>query len=126
MGFVSGGRDRGFRRRASSSRYREHLEEFLISPNDSVAADISRLIDTYYWGNLLPSDPLMRFQDDKGMGGYLNCLWELIFDIAKRVPYNDPLVYTKEQVFVSVMGDNWNGNYSTSSYFTLFERDPDS
>jgi len=48
MGFDSGGRDRGFRRRASSSRYRDHLEEFLISSNDSVAADIARLIDTYY------------------------------------------------------------------------------
>jgi len=66
------------------------LRSFLLSPSETTAADTARLINASYWEKLLPSDPLMRFKDDKGMGGFLNCLWELVFDIAKRISYNDP------------------------------------
>ncbi|KAH8589746.1 hypothetical protein B0O99DRAFT_676542 [Bisporella sp. PMI_857] len=66
------------------------LRSFLLSPSESTAMDTARLVNASYWEKLLLSDPLIRFQDDKGMGGFLNCLWELVFDIARRVSYNDP------------------------------------
>ena len=33
----------------------------------------------------------MRLQDDKGMGGYLNSLYEMVFDLARAIPYNHDL-----------------------------------
>ena len=66
------------------------LKSLLLSPSETTAADAARLINAVHWEKMLPSDPLMRFLDDKGIGGFLGCLWELVFDIAKRIPYNDP------------------------------------
>ena len=65
------------------------MRSLLLSLENSAPADTARRIDTYYWEEYLPSDPLLRFQDDKGIGGFLNFLYELVFDMARLVPYDD-------------------------------------
>jgi hypothetical protein len=33
----------------------------------------------------------MRFEDDKGMGGFLDRLYDLIYDLARLIPFNNSL-----------------------------------
>ena len=63
------------------------LKEFLLSDGK---ADIARKIDNFYDQELLPSDPLMRFEDDKGMQPFLFGFWQAVYiSIAKLIPYNN-------------------------------------
>ena len=66
------------------------MKDFLISTSDLAALDTALRIDTYYWEYHLPSDPLMKFEEDKGIAGFLNHLYELVFDVARLIPYSDP------------------------------------
>ena len=65
------------------------MKDFLISKCDPAAPETALRIVTYYWENYLPSDPLMKFEDDKGIAGFLNHLYELVFAMARLIPYND-------------------------------------
>jgi hypothetical protein len=31
----------------------------------------------------------MRFQDDQGIGGFLNTFYKVVFTLARLIPYND-------------------------------------
>ncbi|EFQ35691.1 hypothetical protein CGRA01v4_06066 [Colletotrichum graminicola] len=102
------------------------------------ATEAAQQVDEYYHNSYLPSDPFSKFQADKGTAGFLNTLYELVFDLARVVPYDHDLqqllvhflvelvklptrevtiwnekclVYAKEPVFGSVMEDNWSGSY---------------
>lgn len=66
------------------------MKDFLMSTSDPAAPDTALRIDTYYWKIYLPSDPLMKFKEDKGIAGFLYYLYELVFDMARLVPYYDP------------------------------------
>jgi hypothetical protein len=65
------------------------MKRLLLSTSENAAADAAREFDEYYSQQFLPSDPLMKFSDDKGMGAYLWGLYQLIFDMGRLVPYND-------------------------------------
>lgn len=66
------------------------LKQLFLSDGDSTAADIARKIDNYYDQQFRPSDPLMRFQDDQGMGSFLFAFWEVVYIAFTRViPYNN-------------------------------------
>jgi len=65
------------------------LKDFLLSTSDTAAADTALRVDALYKETLLDGDPLLKFQDDKGISGFLNTLWEIFFEVAKRVPYSD-------------------------------------
>lgn len=67
------------------------LKDFLLLPegdSTTLAADTARRIDNFQQQEYLPSDPLMRFQDDQGMGGFLSAFYEVIFTLARLIPYN--------------------------------------
>lgn len=64
------------------------LKDFLLSDGDSTAADTARRIDDFYEQVYLPSDPLMKFEDGQGIGAFLVGFYELIFALARFIPYN--------------------------------------
>ena len=66
------------------------LKDFLLSTSDTAAADTALRVDALCQETLLDGDPLLKFQDDKGISGFLNALWETFFEVVKRVPYSDP------------------------------------
>ncbi|ROV90384.1 hypothetical protein VPNG_10017 [Cytospora leucostoma] len=95
-------------------------------------------IDGDYRDVYLPSDPLLQGQDDKGMAGFLDRLYDLMLRIARLVKYDDIrqhaliqclgelrklppkafriwnedcLVYTREPVFAVTTEDGWNANF---------------
>ncbi|KAK8022594.1 hypothetical protein PG993_013361 [Apiospora rasikravindrae] len=116
----------------------EVLRRLLASQSDAAPAEAAQQIDDLYSNDYLPSDPLMRFQDDKGMGGFLSCLYEMVFDLARAIPYEndlqgrlvqflvelaklptkevkiwgeDCLAYARALVYSVIQDDNWNGSY---------------
>ncbi|WYZ36950.1 hypothetical protein EsH8_II_000456 [Colletotrichum jinshuiense] len=118
------------------------LRRLVLSTNDSAATDAAQQVDEYYCDHYLPSDPLLKLEDDKGMEAFLNTLYGLVFELACLVPYNhdlqqllvnfvielvklpakkvkiwneECLVYTKEPIFGSVMEENWNARYPSDS-----------
>lgn len=78
---------------SSEARISKILRQMLSSSlqDDFTPAEAARQIDDYYQNNYLPSDPLMKFQDDKGMGGFLSGLYEMVFDLARAIPHDDEL-----------------------------------
>ena len=64
------------------------LKDFLLSDGDSTATDTARLIDNFYGQVYLPSDPLMKFEDGQGIETFLVGFYELIFALARFIPYN--------------------------------------
>ncbi len=66
------------------------MKDFLFSDDDSAAADTAHRIDNYYEQEVLAGDPLMRFKEDKGMGGYISAFCEVVFTLARLIPYNSP------------------------------------
>ena len=65
------------------------LRSVLLSTDQAAIAEAAQHIDSYYHDEYLPYDPLMRFEDDKGVGGFLNSLYELIYDLARLIPFNN-------------------------------------
>lgn len=65
------------------------LRQSLFSSKDPSATIAAQQVDTYYQERYLSLDPLMPYQEDKGMGSFLHCLYESVFDLALRIPYND-------------------------------------
>lgn len=64
------------------------LKEFLLSDGDSTAAETASRIAGVYDEDYLPSDPLMKYEDDKGMGGFLSDFYDVIFTLARLLPYH--------------------------------------
>lgn len=105
------------------------------------AREAARRIDADYQDVFLPSDPLLRGQDDKGMAGYLYRLYDLVLSVARlldcddvrqdalvqllgelrelpprafRIWGKDCLVYTRDPVFAVTSEDSWNGCFVSS------------
>ena len=58
---------------------------------NAAAAEVACQIQDYYRNTYLLSDSLMKLEDDKGLGGFLYRLFELIFALARHIPYNHRL-----------------------------------
>ncbi|KAJ9155244.1 hypothetical protein NKR23_g2103 [Pleurostoma richardsiae] len=58
----------------------EIFRRLLLSADVSATAEAALQVDEFYRDTYLPSDPLMRFEDDKGMAEFLATLWESVFD----------------------------------------------
>jgi hypothetical protein len=67
----------------------EIMKRLLLSTSENAAAEAARGFDQYYSQHFLPSDPLMKFSDDKGMETYLWGLYQLIFDMGRLISYKD-------------------------------------
>ena len=78
------------------------IRDTLLSTDESRAAGAAHRIDAYYQDEYLPSDPFLKFSDDKGMAGFLNSLYGLVFDVARLIPYRDALQDTLIQVIVEL------------------------
>lgn len=66
------------------------LKGLFLSDGDSDAADIARKIVNCYDQKFVPSDPLIRFRDDKGIQPFLFAFWQAVFiAFARIIPYND-------------------------------------
>lgn len=66
------------------------LKQFLLSDGHS-STDTARRIDDSYEQQFLPSDPLMKFKDDQGMEGFLSCFYEVVFTLARLIPYHSSM-----------------------------------
>ena len=64
------------------------LKDYLVSDGDSIAVDTARRLHGFYEQDYLISDPLMKFEVDQGMGGFLSSFYEIIFTLARLIPYN--------------------------------------
>ena len=65
------------------------LKGYLLSDGDSAAADTARQIHIFYEQEHLHSDPLMKYEDDQGMGAFLSGFYEIVFTLARVIPYNN-------------------------------------
>ncbi len=66
------------------------VKGLFLSDGDSEPADIARKIVDCYDQNFLPSDPLIRFRDDKGIQPFLFAFWQAVFiAFARVIPCND-------------------------------------
>ena len=63
------------------------LKNFLLS-EDSDSTEVARKIDDFSKQDLLQWDPLLKFQDDKGMQGFLSEFYELVFLLAQLLPHS--------------------------------------
>lgn len=66
------------------------LKDLLTSESETVAEGVAHRIDRCYSDTSLSVNPSVKFQKDKGMGSFLNSLWDAVFDVAEVVPYDDP------------------------------------
>ncbi len=69
----------------------EITKDFLLSEGHSTAVDTARRINSYYENDFLLWDPLLKYEEDKGMGEFLNGFYEVVFLFARLVPYDSPL-----------------------------------
>ncbi len=64
-------------------------ENLLLSDGEPAAADTALLIDDYCESEYLTSDPLMKFEDDRGMGSFLSGFYDVMFSFARLISYKD-------------------------------------
>lgn len=76
------------------------LKDLLLDKIDPGQA--AQKLDDYYWNTYLPSDPLMKYTEDKGAPTYLTSVYEYICDTARQLPYNDCLQDKMVQVIVEL------------------------
>ncbi|ROW11478.1 hypothetical protein VMCG_01147 [Cytospora schulzeri] len=122
-------------------------------PVDGVEAarEAARRIDADYRDVYLPSDPLLRGQEDKGMAGYLSHLYGLVMSVATFIDCDDPLqdalvqllvelrklpptvykiwgedclVYTSDPIFPDTTEDRWNANFGIAPSVLLSSGPP--
>ena len=65
------------------------LKDYLLCNGAIEVADTARQIDSSYEERVLPPNPLMKFEDDEGMGGFLTAFWNAIFEIARIIPFDN-------------------------------------
>ncbi|RYP65984.1 hypothetical protein DL771_008031 [Monosporascus sp. 5C6A] len=114
------------------------LRDALLSIDEAAVKDAAHLIDSYYSDTYLSLDPLVKFEQGKGIAGFLKELWDAVFGLAELLSFDDPkqdklvevilelrklppksfnicqencLVYTNEPVFFMVQEDRWNGSF---------------
>lgn len=75
------------------------LKRAFLSDEESAPAQAAQQIDALYEKEFLPSDPLMRFQDDKGMAGFLNNLYWFVTELALVIPYN----HSGQDILVNIL-----------------------
>jgi hypothetical protein len=68
----------------------EIIKDFLFSDGRSTASNTARRINSFYQNDYLLWDPLMRYEEDKGMVEFLTGFYEVICIFARLVPYNSP------------------------------------
>jgi hypothetical protein len=78
------------------------IRDLLTSSTENPAASIARRVDTLYSQTFLSQDPLAKFTDDGGMAGFLNALWEIVFEISRYISYTDPKQDTLVQFIVEL------------------------
>ncbi|KAK7990493.1 hypothetical protein PG990_014773 [Apiospora arundinis] len=78
------------------------FRNLLTSTSESAAAEAAQQVDTCYQDDYLPSDPFMKFLDDKA---------------RKAKIWNEEChVYEKDPILPSVLDDNWNGSFPSHPY----------
>ncbi|PGH10123.1 hypothetical protein AJ80_07573 [Polytolypa hystricis UAMH7299] len=65
------------------------LKSLLLSNDKSKVKDIAEDIDAYYSNVYLPSDPLIRFQDDKGISDFLAGMYGVVLQLGRFISYKD-------------------------------------
>ena len=66
------------------------LKELFLSDGESTEADTAVKINDYYDQEFLPSEPLVRFEDDKRMQPFLFGFWQAVYiGFARFIPYNN-------------------------------------
>lgn len=63
------------------------IRNLLLSNDD--AAQAAQRIDAYYWQKNLDSGPLFKFQKDWGILDFLEFVYEIVLDMALRLPHDD-------------------------------------
>ena len=82
------------------------LKDFILDSSadfTTLGAMTARKIDTFYRQEYLTADPLMKFQEDKGLGGFLWVFYELVCTLAKLIPYND--ITSKQDKLVTLLAE---------------------
>lgn len=76
----------------------------LAYPQDGhrASAEAALRVDADYHQVYLPSDPLLKGQDDQGMEEYLDKLCRLVLATAQRIPYDDDRQDAVVQLFVEL------------------------
>lgn len=64
--------------------------------------NVTRRINAEYWDVYLPSDSLIKSQEDKGMAEFLSRLNNLVFGLALLIGYDDPRQDALLQVLVEL------------------------
>lgn len=65
------------------------------------AREAARRIDADYRDVYLPSDPLLKGQDDKGMAPFLSYLYELVQSVATFIDWDD----ARQDALVQLVGE---------------------
>ena len=65
------------------------IKDLLVSEDGKAARNAAIAVDSYYANEFLASDPLLRFQEDKGMGIFLNTIYDIVLELALIIPYDD-------------------------------------
>lgn len=66
------------------------VKDFLLSDDKDAAAasNTAQRIQNYYDQEYFVADPLLKFQDDQGMGEFLAAFYNIILLLARLIPYN--------------------------------------
>ncbi|KAK8006968.1 2-5-dichloro-2-5-cyclohexadiene-1-4-diol dehydrogenase [Apiospora arundinis] len=119
----------------------EIFRRLLASQSDSAAAEAAQQLDNHYREDY-SSNPLLKLEEDRGLAGYLSCLYEMVFDLARAIPHDNDLqnrlvqflvelarlppkevtiwkekclLYAENPVYTVILDDNWNGSYPSSA-----------
>lgn len=60
----------------------------LTDDKDAAASDTAQRIQNYYDQEYFVADPLLKFEDDQGMGEFLSAFYNIILLLARLIPYN--------------------------------------
>ena len=92
------------RKDSSEGTYEDALgnlvKGFLLSDDDDMASNTAQRIQNYYEQEYLLADPLMKFEDDQGMGEFLAAFYNIIFLLARLIPYNS---YAQQKLLLLVL-----------------------
>ncbi|KAI2616247.1 hypothetical protein GGR54DRAFT_641672 [Hypoxylon sp. NC1633] len=78
------------------------IKHILRSGKESSPAETVLKIDSCYEETYSPSDPLLRFQDDRALVYYLYYLYVLIFEVVLSIPHNHDLQDVLVEVLVEL------------------------
>ena len=77
------------------------VKDFLLSDDkDAMAPNTAQRIQNYYDQEYLLTDPLLKFEDDQGMGEFLSVFYNIILLLARLIPYDNP---TQQKLLLLVL-----------------------